>query len=101
MGLELVQIVMDVEQTFAVRLHGPDVPVIRTVGQLHDCIAKALRERPDPAKLDSLVCEKVCRALESAGGLSPQQVQPTTPLRDIMPIFARRTNLAACWEGIA
>ena len=90
MEVELAQVVMEVEQTFGVRLPDAEIATIATVGQLQDCIAKALSERPEPTQLEPYVCQKLCRSLESARGVSRQQIHSTTRLREIIPIRARR-----------
>ncbi len=90
MGLELVEIVMDVEQTFGVHLPRAETPAMDTVGQLHDLLVKTLAERPEAARLESHVFERVRNALESAGRASPGQIDPSTPLCDILPLTTRR-----------
>lgn len=90
MGLELVEIVMDVEQTFGIRLPQVEMPAIQTVGQLRDCIAKALAERLEGERLEQHVFDRLREAVESVRRMSPGQITPNTPLHRILPVASRR-----------
>ena len=101
MGLELVEIVMDVEKTFAIRLPHIEGSYISTVGQLYDCIVKTLSEKQSVTCLTSHVFYRLRNALQSARGLARRQIRPSTPLERIIPLSARRTTWKKLEQALA
>ena len=90
MELELVEIVIEVEQTFGIRLPAGNADD-RTVGQLHDCIAKALVGEAGSGGSWSLrVRQAVPRRWNRCGELSPQQIRPEYAVARDNPDWGRR-----------
>lgn len=101
MGLELVEIVLDVEKTFGIRLPHTEGVEISTVGQLYDCIVKTLSEKQSVACLTSRVFYRLRNALQSARGLARRQIRPSTPLERIISLWARRTTWKKLEQALA
>jgi acyl carrier protein len=66
-GLEVVEIVINVEETFGISLPDARVSELRTVGELHECIVEILGQDLDETSLRPTVLEKLHSALSAAG----------------------------------
>ncbi|MEN6459348.1 MAG: hypothetical protein ABFC63_10505 [Thermoguttaceae bacterium] len=95
MGLELVELVLDVEDTFGFSIADEDTASLTTVGKLYDYVlAHRFREKQD-ACLTSIAFYKVRRALMSVLDLPRDAVRVSTDLAAIFPRRRRRT-----WRAI-
>jgi hypothetical protein len=59
MGLELVELVMDVEETFGISLPDARASEMRTVGDLYDCIVEILGREEEGDSLTNDVFERL------------------------------------------
>jgi acyl carrier protein len=66
-GLEVVEIVMDVEKTFGVSLPDARVSEIRTVGELHECVVETLGQDLDQTSIKQVVLDKLCDVISRDG----------------------------------
>jgi acyl carrier protein len=66
-GLEVVEIVINVEETFGISLPDARVSELRTVGQLHECIVEILGQDLDETSLRPMVLDRLRSALSAAG----------------------------------
>jgi len=66
-GLELVEIVMDVEETFGISLPDARVSEIRTAGELNECIVEILGQDLDETSVAQTVLDRLRNAI-SVGG---------------------------------
>jgi acyl carrier protein len=102
-GLEVVEIVMDAEESFGISLPDARVSEIRTVGELHECIVDVLGQDQDETALRPIVLERLGGALSacersndsvpllrrsSAGG----KIDADAPLSSLFPFSARRVT---------
>jgi acyl carrier protein len=95
MGLDVVELVMEVEDTFGIKIADEEYERIRTVGDFHALIvektggrneSKSDAGRRDPATCLSLVAFlQVRRAITSLLDVPRNLVRPTTSLNEIMP----------------
>lgn len=103
MGLELVELVMEIEDTFRISIPEKDLPEISTVGQLSDCIERIVsREREEPC-LTAATFYELRRVLTALRGLDRSQLRPSTTLRKAIPALSRRRTWrrlqrALAWE---
>lgn len=91
MGLELVEIVMDVEETFGISLPDARMSAIRTVGEFCDCITGVLSRDYEESGLADKMFNRVCCALHSARGIARSEIFPDKPLNELFPVWGRRT----------
>ncbi len=96
MGLDTVELVMDVEDHFGILLREDDSQRIRTIGDLADVIlARILASSAVPCPTMRAFYELRLAIRESLG--SPQlRIHPSTPLKELIPLSQRR----ACWASI-
>ncbi len=96
MGLDLVELVMEVEDTFNIRFSEADYADIATVGDLHDYIVKRVNgtddsvSEHDPICLTSATFLRIRRAFVSHFGLARHSVRPSSSVDEIVPRKERR-----------
>jgi acyl carrier protein len=90
MGLELVEIVMEVEDTFGIVITDDDATGMRSVGELHRQIIESrlrARQRGCPT---ARAFHKIRRVLMESASVPRRSIRPSTPLKAILPPVARR-----------
>src|SRR5271170_7360885 len=104
MGMDAIEIVLEIEEAFDISIPDEVAEKIQTVGQLYDYVVEQTRGRPkgsaDEAPDRTDVCltaatfyllrREPCAKL----GLDRRQVRPRTPLEDLLPQGARRHDWA-------
>lgn len=90
MGLELVEIVMEVEETFGVVVSDEAAPEIRTVGQLHAYILDRRHQTEQQGCPTGQVFRDIRQVLTAAAAVPRQAVRPSTELAEILPPPIRR-----------
>ncbi len=91
MGLDVVEIVMEVEDEFSIRITDQDASRIETLGQLCDCILEkqyALHALDCPT---AAAFYRLRRSLASMFGLNEKDIGPETPLGPLFPLGNRRS----------
>ena len=84
MGLDTVELIVDVEKRFGVRFADRDLEKVRTVGHLRDLVLRELPNRPEPAACHtSRTFYRVRRTLSDTLGVACKSVLPSTRLGDI------------------
>ena len=95
MGLDLVELAMEIEDEFAFTMPDEDAELISTVGQTHAYIVRRLRERgpPEPGVCGSArVFYRLRRGLAAAYGLTRELVRPRSRVGDLVPRAADRAR---------
>jgi acyl carrier protein len=90
MGLELVEIVMDVEEIFGISLPDTRLSEMRTVGELCDCIIDILGREKEGAALSDSVFLRLCEAIQSVKGTEQGQISADTRLSELFPFWGRK-----------
>jgi acyl carrier protein len=91
MGLDAVELVMEVEETFGFSIPDEDVADLATVGKLFDYILEyRFAGRQAGVCLSSVAFYKVRGALVSVCKVNRRDVRPTSGLANIMPVHRRR-----------
>lgn len=97
MGLDGVELVMEVEATFAIAISDREAGGIVTVGQLFDCVvAKTAAER-QRACLSRFSFYRLRRALVAVTGAARAELRPKTELSPLLPERGRRGR----WRKLA
>ena len=96
MGLDLVELLMEVEEAFGISIPDEDAPAVETVGSFHDCLLRQLGTHQQTGCLTAVAFYQVRRALISVLGLPRKQLRPSTNLRQLIPVRGRR----ATWKRL-
>ena len=91
MGLDGVELVMEVEETFGFSIRDEDAATFYTVGQLYDYILTHRFEGRQQGCLTSVAFYKLRRALMSVLGIARNDIRATSDLNAIIP--ARRRHV--------
>ena len=90
MGLELVELVIEVEETFGIIVSDDTAANIRTVGQLHDYILDRRRQTQQHGCPIGHVFRDIRRVLTETTSVPRQAIRPSTELKTILPPQTRR-----------
>src|SRR6187399_3091943 len=86
MGLDTTEMIVDIEDEFAISIDDRDASSIETVGQLFDHVVQSLHRNParKVTPCASAHCfYKVSRALRADRGVRPVRVRPDTTLEEL------------------
>jgi acyl carrier protein len=102
MGLDVVELVMEVEETFGIKIADEEYEQIRTVGIFHDLIIRKcgrvagaqgeFGRRESSTCLSLVAFVQLRRALRSLCEVSRNQVRPSTSLDAVFPLEFRRAR---------
>lgn len=87
MGLDAVELVIRIEETFSIDLPDEELSSIRTVGDLYELVLSKVDTTP--ACLSSKAFYKTRRALMDSLDLSRRSVRPSTSLESLLPSASR------------
>jgi hypothetical protein len=76
MGLDTVELVMAIEEEFGIEIPNADAPTLAVLGDMHDYVVRALRQRgdtPDQAQ----VWERLRMVVVEQLGVRPDEVRRT------------------------
>ena len=91
MGLDLVELVMEVEEAFDIELPDDRVSQMLTVGDLYDYIVESKRDTVSSRKcLSAATFYMIRRAVAAETGVAPRQIQPRTSVHETLPVTGRR-----------
>ena len=86
MGLDSVELIMDIEESFDISISDDRATKIVTVGECYEAI---LAELPDAERkracLSAVAFYRVRRALLAVTGRSRKEIRPKAPLEDLLP----------------
>lgn len=95
MGLDAVELLMDVEESFDIRIPEVDAQEMTTVGELYDFILSKTEQADSETCLSARTFYDIKRALRSQG--IDHRFKPSTQLSEVLPQSDRR----AFWDGLA
>ena len=90
MGLDLVELVLEVEKTFSITVDERGGPTIATAGDLHCYVLERLGPEDHADCLSNVVFYRLRRALTDTFGFDRARVRPETPVETLLP---RKTRL--------
>ncbi len=96
MGLDTVELVMDVEDHFGILLREDESQRIRTIGDLADVILTRILASSVTACPSMRAFYELRRAIRESLGLPELRIRPKTKLVELIPLSQRR----ACWASI-
>jgi acyl carrier protein len=97
LGLDFVEIILQIEESFAISLPDEEVQAVSTVGDLQRLVSAKLTGTDASACLSSLAFCRVRRGICEVWGLDRRAVRPETPIAS----FAGRGGLTRDWERLA
>jgi acyl carrier protein len=92
MGLDTVELVIEVEKTFDISILDADAEKFITVGQLYDCVLSKLPAQKAKRCLSAVAFYQFRSALTAQFGVDRSRVRPSTLITSIMPEPARRSE---------
>lgn len=94
MGLDAVELVMEVEETFGIKIDDRDAEKIITVGGLFEYVLRQLEAaKPQSGKCGTAVAfYRLRRTLGESLGVARPLVKPSTALDDLVPADGRRSS---------
>ncbi|HUY88225.1 MAG TPA: hypothetical protein VMV10_05800 [Pirellulales bacterium] len=96
MGLDLVELVIEVERTFDIKISDKDAGEITTVGELFEYVVAKTAGR-QPACLSSFSFYRLRGALVAVAGISRKALRPRSELAPLFPDGRRRRD----WRRLA
>jgi acyl carrier protein len=97
MGLDSVELILEVEKTFGITIADADAEKIRTVSDLQALVRKQLEGKTTTACASSFIFYSLRRVLMQELDLPKTAITPQTALKDIIPRKDRRV----WWKKIA
>lgn len=85
MGMELVELVMSLEESFGIELTRDELVGVRTVGDLHECLLRRLEGRLGPDHPLPAVLERLRGPLARTAGVPAEHITAATPLAELFP----------------
>ena len=92
MGLDLVELAIEVEEVFGITILDADAPNIITVGQLYDYVIAKLPAQETERCLSAMAFYQFRSALTDQFGVDRKQVRPSAFLDHIVPEPSRRSD---------
>jgi acyl carrier protein len=95
MGLDGVEIVMEIEEAFGISIPDAEAGEIVTVGNLYDCVAKRVNEQPRAGCATASAFYRVRSSLMKMTNLERRDLRPTTSLMQLFPVGDRSARWSA------
>jgi acyl carrier protein len=96
MGLDSVEIVMDLEEEFGIKIRDDEASELRRVGDVVDCVSKKCLRLPRQRCASAHTFYRLRQALMNLAGAPRSVIRPDTALASILPIEIRRD----AWRGL-
>ena len=90
MGLESVELIMDVEDAFGIQIADEEASKIVTVGELYETILGKLKQARSEECMTAKMFYRLRRGLSALTGASRRAVRPDTLLEALVPSSRRR-----------
>jgi len=90
MGLDLMEMVLDIEDTFGILIMDDAAAQWRTVGQLHQYILECRLREKEPGCRTGRVFREIRRVLMETASVPRRSIRPSTSLKAILPPRTRR-----------
>jgi hypothetical protein len=100
MGLDVVELVMEIEEAFDIVIPDRDGERIRDLGDLYQFVLKQMGRRRGGPCLSSVTFYRVRRALVEAAGVERHGIAPQSRLEDLLPIGSRRWQWGQLRESL-
>lgn len=92
MGLDYVELVLAIEESFQIHIADEEACSISTVGDLHRLILTKLEVQPSATCLTSVAFYRTRKAIMNGLGLPRDRLKPSMALQEILPLQDRRVR---------
>lgn len=89
MGLDVLELVLEVEKTFSITVDERDGPTLATVGDLHRYVLERLGPEDRAGCLSNVAFYRLRRALTDTFGFDRARVRPETSVETLLPRGSR------------
>lgn len=101
MGLDTVELALEVEERFGISLPDEECQKVTTVDDLYQLVLSKL-DKADPTKcLTSATFYRVRKGIADVIGVDKRTLKPDTPLQELLPLESRRDLWASISERLA
>jgi len=90
MGLDVVELILAVEDTFQIHIADEEAGNVSTVGDLHSLVVSKLQGQDSKRCLTSAAFYRTRRGIVDILGIDRREIRPSTPLEVILPRNGRR-----------
>jgi len=90
MGLDTVELVLDVEESFGISLPDEECQKVTTVNDLHQLVQPKLDQADQKKCLTSAIFYRVRKVIADVIGVDKRTLKPDTVLQELLPIESRR-----------
>ncbi len=97
MGLDSIEILMDVEDAFGITIENAEAGSISTVGDMFHLVAMKCQVLPGDRCLSARAFHQLRRAILAVHPAAPARLRPSTPIDEALPSEGRR----AVWRRLA
>lgn len=101
MGLDVVEILFEIEDAFGIEIANEEYTKLTTVGELHTIVTRMLPAPTDGPCLTTIAFNRLRRALTSVFGVPRASVKRDVALCDVMPARSRRKVWARIQRDLA
>lgn len=91
MGLDTVELVMEIEESFGIRIENSEAEKIQTVGQAYECVLSKLQKRAErlgegaPRCASSAAFYRIRRTMMDTWATARSSIRPATALDSLVP----------------
>lgn len=96
MGLDYVELILAVEDSFQIHIADEEANTLSTVGDLHKLVVAKLRGQDTKRCLTSAAFYRTRRGIVETLAIDRRKIKPSTPLEAILPPSSRRK----AWQDI-
>jgi len=97
MGLDTVELVMEVEDAFGITIEDAEAEAVHTVDDLYHLVARKSRVVPGERCLSATAFYQLRRAIRAVAPAGPERLRPSTTIDEALPVQSRR----AAWPRLA
>lgn len=95
MGLDTVELLMDVEEVFGIKIPDEEAHTLEGVGELHELILSSMKQTETEIGLTSLVNAKLCEGLHALK--ISRHFDASSRVNHLFPLANRRS----CWAQLS
>ena len=90
MGLDYVELILAVEDSFQIHIADEEANTLSTVGELHKLVTSKLQGQNTKVCLTSAAFYRTRRGIVETLAIDRRKIKPSTPLETILPLSSRR-----------
>ncbi|MDH5761730.1 MAG: acyl carrier protein [Nitrospinota bacterium] len=100
MGMDIVDMVLDIEERFGISLPDVECQNVITVDDCYQLVLSKLDKADQTKCLTSATFYRIRRVIADTLGVDKRTLKPDTPLQDLLPVETRRTLWASIGQRL-